>query len=118
MPYGQKKSLRFRRDLLARSLYTSNYFFAAESTLTAAESTLVESTLVESTFTAAVSALAAVESALTSVEAPPQAANAAIAKIANTFFIWKGFNCLFIILIPKRIKSNPPPSKIFKKNII
>jgi len=113
MPYGQKKSLRFRRDLLARSLYTSNYFFAAESTLTAEESTLVESILA-----AAVSALAAVESALTSVEAPPQAANAAIAKIANTFFIWKGFNCLFIILIPKRIKSNPPPSKIFKKNII
>jgi hypothetical protein len=34
-----------------------------------------------------------------SVAAPPQAANAAIAKIANTFFIWKGFNCLIIPLI-------------------
>jgi hypothetical protein len=27
------------------------------------------------------------------VSAPPQAANAAIAKIAKTFFIWIGFNC-------------------------
>jgi len=69
------------RDLLARSYYTSNYFFV-ESTLTAEVSTLVESILA-----AEESILTAVESAFTSVEAPPHAANAAIAKIANTFFI-------------------------------
>jgi hypothetical protein len=59
---------------------------------------LVESTLVESTATAAesvalaaVSTVAAAESVLASVEAPPHAAKAAIAKIANTFFIRKCF---------------------------
>jgi hypothetical protein len=57
--------------------------------LVAAESTLVESaaTAEESTATAAVSTVAVVESVVASVEAPPQAVKAAIAKIANTFFI-------------------------------
>jgi len=55
----------------------------------AAESVAVESvaTAAESTATAAVSTVAAAESVVASVEAPPQAVKAAIAKIANTFFI-------------------------------
>jgi hypothetical protein len=47
----------------------------------------VSTTVVESVATATVSAVVAVESVVASVEAPPQATNAAIAKIANTFFI-------------------------------
>jgi hypothetical protein len=59
------------------------YYFVA------AESVAVESvaTAAESTATAAVSTVAVVESVVASVEAPPQAVKAAIAKIANTFFI-------------------------------
>ena len=48
-----------------------------------------DSTAVTVDSTAVVSTVVAAESALTSVEAPPHAANAAIAKIANTFFIFK-----------------------------
>jgi hypothetical protein len=48
-------------------------------------------TAAESVALAAVSTVVAAESVLASVEAPPQAANAAIAKIANTFFIFKFF---------------------------
>jgi hypothetical protein len=60
------------------------YFaFAAVSTALAAVSTVIAF---------AVSTVATAVSFLTSVEAPPQAANAAIAKIANTFFIWISFN--------------------------
>jgi hypothetical protein len=69
-----------------KKLYTSNYFLAAVST--AVESA---ATAVESTATAAVSTVAAAVSVVASVEAPPQAANAAIAKIANTFFIFRFF---------------------------
>jgi hypothetical protein len=60
----------------------------------AAESVAVESvaTAAESTATTAVSTVAAAESVLASVEAPPQAVKAAIAKIANTFFIRMSFN--------------------------
>jgi hypothetical protein len=64
---------------------------------------------------AAVSTVVAAESVAGSVEAPPQAANAAIAKIANTFFIWKGFNCLNILLIQKEGKGNLLPLKKTKK---
>ena len=59
-----------------KKFYTSNYFLAAVSTLA-----------VVSAAAAAVSTVVAAESVAGSVEAPPQAANAAIAKIANTFFI-------------------------------
>ena len=64
------------------SILIDYYFVAAESTATAAESTA----------TAAVSTVAAAESVVASVEAPPQAVKAAIAKIANTFFIRMSFN--------------------------
>jgi hypothetical protein len=62
--------------------------------LVAAESVAVESvaTAAESTATAAVSTVAAAESVVASVEAPPHAVKAAIAKIANTFFIRMSFN--------------------------
>jgi hypothetical protein len=74
-----------REDLLARSYEYLNYFLV--------ESTFVESTATaaESVALAAVSTVAAAESVLASVEAPPHAANAAIAKIANTFFIFVFF---------------------------
>jgi hypothetical protein len=57
--------------------------------LVAAESVAVESvaTAAESTATTAVSTVVAAESVVASVEAPPHAVKAAIAKIANTFFI-------------------------------
>mgnify|MGYP007122131992 CR=1 FL=1 len=60
-----------------------DYFFAAVSTVAVESAT----TAVESATTAAVSTVAAAESVVASVEAPPQAVKAAIAKIANTFFI-------------------------------
>jgi hypothetical protein len=63
-----------------------SYFLAAVSAAIAAA--------VESAQIVAESVVTAVESVLTSVEAlPPQAANVAIATIANTFFI---FVCFFI----------------------
>jgi len=58
-----------------------NYFaLAAVSTVAAAAVSTVTA--------AAVSTVVAAESVFTSVAAPPQAANAAIAKIANTFFMF------------------------------
>jgi hypothetical protein len=60
---------------------------AAESTLTVESAT----TAVESATTAAVSTVVAAESVVASVDAPPQAVKAAIAKIANTFFIRMSF---------------------------
>jgi hypothetical protein len=64
------------------SILIDYYFVAAESTATA----------VVSTATTVVSTVAAAESVVASVEAPPQAVKAAIAKIANTFFIRMSFN--------------------------
>ena len=58
------------------SILIDYYFVAAESTATAV----------------VVSTVAAAESVVASVEAPPQAVKAAIAKIANTFFIRMSFN--------------------------
>jgi hypothetical protein len=63
------------------SILIDYYFVAAESTATA----------VVSTATTVVSTVAAAESVVASVEAPPQAVKAAIAKIANTFFIRMSF---------------------------
>jgi hypothetical protein len=62
--------------------------------LVAAESVAVESIDIaaESTATTAVSTVAAAESFVASEEAPPHAVKAAIAKIANTFFIRMSFN--------------------------
>jgi hypothetical protein len=61
------------------SILIDYYFVAAESTATA---------VVVSTATAVVvSTVAAAESVVASVEAAPHAVKAAIAKIANTFFI-------------------------------
>jgi hypothetical protein len=54
------------------------YFVAAESTATAVVSTATA---------VVVSTVAAAESVVASVEAAPHAVKAAIAKIANTFFI-------------------------------
>jgi hypothetical protein len=65
-----------------------NYYLAAESTLTVESAT----TAAESVATAAVSTVVAAESVVASVDAPPQAVKAAIAKIANTFFIRMSFN--------------------------
>jgi len=65
------------------SILIDYYFVAAESTATAVVST---ATVV------VVSTVAAAESVVASVEAPPQAVKAAIAKIANTFFIRMSFN--------------------------
>lgn len=85
-------------------LFCQNYLTVSE--------TVVEETVVEPVVASGVTAVSVavvvetVEDAV-SVEAPPHAVNAAIAKIANTFFIWKGFNCLIIPLIPILIKSNP-----------
>jgi hypothetical protein len=64
-----------------------NYYLAAESTLTVESAT----TAAESVATAAVSTVVAAESVVASVDAPPQAVKAAIAKIANTFFIRMSF---------------------------
>ena len=69
------------------SILIDYYFVAAESV--AVESIDIAA---ESTATAAVSTVAAAESVVASVEAPPQAVKAAIAKIANTFFIRMSFN--------------------------
>ncbi len=84
--YGQKKIPPHAEGPSCKKLYTSNYLVAAEST--AVESV---ATAEESTATAAVSTVAAAVSVVASVEAPPQAAKAAIAKIANTFFIFRFF---------------------------
>ena len=59
------------------SILIDYYLVAAESTATA----------VVSTATTVVSTVAAAESVVASVEAAPHAVKAAIAKIANTFFI-------------------------------
>jgi len=64
------------------SILIDYYFVAAESV--AVESIGIAA---ESTATAAVSTVAAAESVVASVEAAPHAVKAAIAKIANTFFI-------------------------------
>jgi hypothetical protein len=61
------------------------YFAAAVVSIAAAA--------VSTVVAAAVSTVVAAVSVLASVEAPPQAVNAAIAKIAITFFIWV---CFFI----------------------
>ncbi len=82
----QKKSLRVEGPS-CKKFYTSNYFVAAVSTL-AVESVAAAAV---STIVAAESTVVAAESVAGSVEAPPQAANAAIAKIANTFFMFKVF---------------------------
>ena len=76
---GHKKATTKNRS---GSIWFVYYFVAAESV--AVESV---ATAAESTATAAVSTVAVVESVVASVEAPPQAVKAAIAKIANTFFI-------------------------------
>jgi hypothetical protein len=60
------------------SILIDYYFVAAESTATAVVSTATA---------VVVSTVAAAESVVASVEAPPHAVKAAIAKIANTFFI-------------------------------
>jgi len=65
------------------SILIDYYFVAAESTATAVVSTATA---------VVVSTVAAAESVVASVEAPPQAVKAAIAKIANTFFIRMSFN--------------------------
>jgi hypothetical protein len=60
------------------SILIDYYFVAAESTATAVVSTATA---------VVVSTVAAAESVVASVEAAPHAVKAAIAKIANTFFI-------------------------------
>jgi hypothetical protein len=68
------------------TIFTINYFLAAESTVAAEESTF---TAVVSTVTAGVSTVTAGESALTSLFSPLLQAviKPATAKIANTFFM-------------------------------
>ena len=65
------------------SILIDYYFVAAESTATAVVSTATA---------VVVSTVAAAESVVASVEAAPHAVKAAIAKIANTFFIRMSFN--------------------------
>jgi hypothetical protein len=67
------------------SILIDYYFVAAESTATAVVSTATA---------VVVSTVAAAESVVASVEAAPHAVKAAIAKIANTFFI---FNVLSLL---------------------
>jgi hypothetical protein len=63
------------------------YFAAAVVSIAAAAVSTVVAAAVSTVVAAAVSVVA-------SVEAPPQAVNAAIAKIAITFFIWVCFYLL------------------------
>jgi hypothetical protein len=67
------------------------YLVAGESTATAGESICIAG---ESTATTGESTLVVAESFVASEEAPPHAVKAAIAKIANTFFI---FNVLSLV---------------------
>ena len=71
-----------------------NYYVSSASP-TFTGTPLSTTAAVESVATAAVSTATAAVSVVTSVEAPPQATNAAIATIAITFFIM----CLIFIII-------------------